>query len=157
MRKLMLLVTVLGLAGSLSAADPIVGTWKVNPAKSKAPASAAANTKETIAVFREIDADTIEGTSTETRNDGSTVSAKWTVPKRGGNLTYQQGGPAQGISIIATIIDLNTTYNTYLQNGKQVGLMHVSISKDGKTFTTSWKGTDAQGKPYEYFVLYEKQ
>jgi hypothetical protein len=35
MRKAMLLLAVFGLAGSLWAADPIIGTWKLNIAKSK--------------------------------------------------------------------------------------------------------------------------
>ena len=35
MRKLMLLLAVLGLVGTLLAADPLLGTWKLNAAKSK--------------------------------------------------------------------------------------------------------------------------
>ena len=77
----MLLLAVFGLVGLLWAADPfLVGTFKLNLAKSKAPANMVANTKEAIVVFRELDANTMEGSSTETRKDGTTVTAKWTVP-----------------------------------------------------------------------------
>jgi hypothetical protein len=48
-------------------------------------------------------------------------------------------------------------YNLYLRDGKQVGLMHVTFSKDFKTFTISAKGADAQGKPFELLGFYEKQ
>ena len=37
MGRALLLLAVLGLVGSLWAADPFVGTWKLNIAKSKAP------------------------------------------------------------------------------------------------------------------------
>jgi len=155
MRKAMLLLAVFGLVGWLWAADTM-GTWKLNLAKSKLPPSAA-NIKESILVFQEIDADTIEGSSTQTLKDGKTTTAKWTTPKSGGIQTYQQGAPANGISTLAVIIDADTIYNVTLQNGKQVQLTPINFSKDGKTFTMTYKGTDAQGKPYEYFVLYEKQ
>jgi hypothetical protein len=159
MRKKMLLLAVFGLVGLLWAADGpfISGTFKLNLAKSKAPANMVGNTKEAIVVFRELDANTMEATSTETRKDGTTVTAKWTVPKSGGIQKYQQGGPAEGITIVSTVIDANTVYNTYLQNGKQVGLMRVTNGKDGKSLTSTWKGTDSQGKPIEGFILYEKQ
>jgi len=35
--------------------------------------------------------------------------------------------------------------------------MQMNISKDGKTLTGTAKGADAQGKPFEYLVFYEKQ
>jgi hypothetical protein len=156
MRKAMLFLAVFGLVGSLWAVDTM-GTWKLNLAKSTLPPNMAANVKESILVFREIDADTIEGSSTQTLKDGKTTTAKWTTPKSGGIQTYQQGAPEKGISTLAVIIDEDTIYNVTLQNGKQVQLTPINFSKDGKTFTITYKGTDAQGKPYEYFVLYEKQ
>ncbi len=159
MRKAALLLALFGLVGSVWAAESpfLVGTFKLNLAKSKPPANMAADTKEAIVVFRELDANTMEATSTTTRTDGSTVTAKWTVPKSGGMQKYQQGGPAQGITIVSTVIDANTVYNTYLRDGIQVGLMRMTNSKDGRSLTSTWKGTDSQGKPVEGFILYEKQ
>jgi len=158
MRKAMLLLAVIGLTSSLWAADnPIIGTWKLNPAKSKLPASAA-KTKEQTTVFREINADTVEGTSTITQIDGTTSVAKWTVPSNGGILTYQQGGPTvEGLLIIATWIDPYTTHNTYIMKGKQVYLMRSKISQDCKSFTTIVPGTDEQKKPVEYIYAFDKQ
>jgi hypothetical protein len=93
MRKTMFLLAVFGLATSLWAAGPfLVGTFKLNPAKSKDPANMLAKTKEATVTFRELDADTMEATSTTIQKDGSTVTAKWTVPKSGGIQKYQQGG-----------------------------------------------------------------
>jgi hypothetical protein len=155
MRKAMLVLFAFGIAGSLLAADQ-TGTWKLNIDKSKLPPSAA-NLKESIMVFREIDANTIEGSARQTLKDGKTTTGKWTTAKSGGIQTYQEGAPANGISSVAAVIDTDTIYQIYLQNGKQIGLMRVDFSKDGKTFTISGKGADAQGKPVEYIRLFEKQ
>jgi hypothetical protein len=86
MRKLMLLVSVFVLTGSLFSADaPMIGIWEINIAKSRIPAgSKAANFKEGITVFREIENDLIEGVSTETQQDGKIIVSKSTFPKGGG-------------------------------------------------------------------------
>jgi hypothetical protein len=158
MRKAMLLLAVFGLVCSLWGADPVIGTWKLNLAKSKLPAGAAANANESMVVFREINADTLEGTSTDIQKDGTKViSMKFTVPRSGGIQTYQQGGPTQGVSVVTTVIDPYTSFNTYLLNGKQVGMMHVQISKDGMSYTIATKGNDAQGKPVDLLYYFEKQ
>jgi hypothetical protein len=157
MRKVMLLLGLFGLAGTIWAQDPSLGTWKLNLAKSKMPASETANVKETIIEMRELDANTYESISTVTRKDGSTQVTKWTVPKVGGIQTYQQGGPANEMSIVAAKIDPRTIYNIYLRNGIQVFLMQMKISKDGKTFTGTAKTTDPQGKPIDYLVIYDRQ
>jgi hypothetical protein len=82
---------------------------------------------------------------------------KWTTPISGGIQTYQQGGPAKGITTVAVKVDANTIYNVSLQNGKQVQLFRITYSKDFKTFTINARGTDAQGKPWEYLAFYERQ
>jgi hypothetical protein len=155
MRKALLVLAVLGLTGSLLAADQM-GTWKLNLAKSKIPASS--NTAESVLVFRDIAGMTVEGTSTETRKDGSVVTSKWTTPKTGGIQTYQQGGPTiPGLSSIAVIIDEETIYNVYLLSGTQVGLAKIVFSKDGKTFTMSGRSREADGKYTDSVGFFEKQ
>jgi hypothetical protein len=127
MRKAMLLLAVLGLVGTLWAAEPLgVGTWKLNLVKSKLPASAA-KMKEQITVFRALDADTMEGTSTTTQIDGTTSVEQWTVPINGGTMTYQQGRMkgVEGLLIITTRIDTYTTHNTFVS--KRVGVPGPTI------------------------------
>jgi hypothetical protein len=158
MRKALLVSAVFMFASSLWGADPWIGTWKANLGKSKIPGGAGANLSEMTAVFKDLDADTYELSATATMKDGSTVPVyTLTIPKRGGNQVYKQGGPGQGISVITTYVDTYTQYNTYVQNGKQVGLMRVTMSKDGKTYTAVQTGADAQGKSTETTVVWEKQ
>ncbi len=156
-RIMMLFLAVFVLAGTVWAQDPSIGKWKLNLAKSKTPPSETANVKEAVIEMRALDANTYESISTTTQKDGKTVVVKWTVPISGGIQKYQQGGPAQGISIVAAKIDPHHIVNIYLQDGKQVFLMQMNISPDGKTFTGSAQVPTPQGKPFEYLVVYDKQ
>jgi len=160
MRKAMLLLAVLGLVGSVWAADPMVGTWKLNVAKSKfSPAYLAlqkiAAPKEQSNVVREV-GDQFEVTVTGTRMDGSPISDKGAFPRQGGMLQAQTSFP-KGMSIVVTVIGLGHWYFTVLQNDKQVEVVHHVMSKDGKTVTDTVTGTDAQGKPFETVEFFEKQ
>jgi hypothetical protein len=160
MRKAMFLLAVFGLAGLLWAADPIIGTWKLNVAKSKfSPAYLAlqkvAAPKEETLVFREV-GDQVELTATGTRTDGSPISSKSTSPRQGGAVKSQQGGP-EGVSTIVTVLDPGNRYTTSIRDGKQIQVGHSVISKDGKTMTVTYKGIDPQGKPFEQVVVLDKQ
>jgi hypothetical protein len=155
MRKAMLFLAVFGLAGSLSAADPSVGTWKCNVAKSKFAPSTQAAVKEETLVKRELDPDQFELTVTGTRTDGSAISIKATHPQKGG-VVKSQTLSAAWIAVV-TVINPGDFYETLLQDGKQVQVTHAVISKDGKTMRNTIKGTDAKSKPYEGLVVWDKQ
>ncbi len=169
MPKALFFLTVFGLVGVLcvsnlsaqsakskSIAD--VGTWKMNITASKFAPSTEAAIKEATVVVRELDAD-FELTETGTRTDGTPISEKWTVPKQGGIWKYQQGGSGGETTTIRTVISLDPGewYDTDLQNGKQVQVRYVVVSKDGKMMRQTAKGMDAQGKPYEEIIIYDRQ
>ena len=92
MRKATPLFTVFVLASSLWAADPIIGTWKLNISESKADASI----REQVEVYRELDSGQIELTLTITYANGFPASWKYTWPAQGGAATRIQGPPRQG-------------------------------------------------------------
>jgi len=48
-------------------------------------------------------------------------------------------------------------YEAVLQNGKQIRVEHIVVSKDGKTLRATIKGTNAQGKPFEQLEVFDKQ
>jgi hypothetical protein len=149
MRKAMLLLAVLGLASSLWAADAFVGTWKFDMAKSKpAPNTTGKVVKEAILVIGEKGTDR-ESYHKNTYTDGSSDLTKWTVPRQGGIVKYQQGGPPTGDINVVTRISGGEDYWTGMQDGKQVSVGHWTVSKDGKEIRGTGKGIDAQGKPYE--------
>ena len=147
-----------GSAGSLRSADPWVGIWKLNPARSKLQSAPAANIRETLVIYREVDPDTAEITATQVRKDGSkVVEWKCTVPKSGGMQNYLRGAPDEGVAIVKTVVDGDTQYLTYLHNGKQFDLAAIVLSKDERTYTLSMKFKDAKGQPHEQTEVYEKQ
>jgi hypothetical protein len=157
MRKALLIFAVLGLAGSLWAADPRVGMWKLNAAKSKFPAEAQAIPKEATIVIRELDEEQLEFAITGTRRDGSPMLEKSLEPQQGGVVKGIEPAPAQGRVLIHTVIGPGDFYSTILQEGKQIAVWHWVVSHDGKTMLVTIKGTDAQGKSYERVALFEKQ
>ncbi len=159
MRKAMLLLAVFGLAGSLWAADPLIGTWKLNVAKSKfSPAFLALNNevapKEATLVIKDLSADEVEITETGTRTDGSAISQRFTQPKQGGVAT---SGLPEGIIFVHTIVSPNNRVGAILQNGKQTQVIQWVVSEDGKTLTSTRTAKDAQGKSLSLLAIYEKQ
>ena len=150
MRKVLLVLAFCGFTASLWAADAFVGTWKFDIAKSKlAPSAKGSAVKEAILVIGEIGTTDRESYGKTTYTDGSSDLTKWTVPRQGGIVKYQQGGPATGGMNVVTRISGGEDYWTGMQDGKQVSVGHWTVSKDGKEIRGAGKGIDAQGKPSE--------
>jgi hypothetical protein len=154
MRKTMLFLAVFSLAGSLWAADPIIGTWKLNIVKSTFSPVALAlqgqkSPKETTEVYRE-EGDLIE------MSDGLPNSDKWTWSRQGGVVT-RKPPVGQGIVYVETLITPGHWIATILIDGKQAAIYHKVIDKDGKTMRQTFKGVDPDGKPFEQIQVYDKQ
>ena len=152
MRKVMFFLAVIGLAGSLWAADPTVGTWKLNIEDSKFQ-STAQPPKEQVVEKRELDSSQFELTITGINADGSPISAKMTHSQQGGIVS----GSPEGVMVVLTVVAPGETLTTFLQDGKQVQLHRNIVSKDGKTMRQIIKGMDDQGKPYEEIMVYDRQ
>lgn len=86
MRKATLLLAILGLAGSLWAADPHVGTWKLNIAQSRFSSNYPAP-KEATFVFRTV-GDQIEWVLTGRGASGPPISSKGAYPRGGGVVKW---------------------------------------------------------------------
>jgi hypothetical protein len=157
MRKVLLFLAFCGFAASLWAADAFVGTWKFDMAKSKyAPNSKGAAVKNAMIVIGEVGTVDRESYTKTTYTDGSSTSNKWRVPRQGGIVNPLEGGTAD-TTYVVTRISGNEDYWTHLKNGKQVGVGHYVISKDGKTWNSTFKGIDDQGKPIEEYAVGYKQ
>ena len=148
-------ILMLGLASVATAADPIIGTWKLNVAKSQF-ATPESTPKELTEVYRKIEGDQIDFTYTVTLKEGSSHLFKAVWPAQGGTVNVLQGDdPA--VSRVQTLIEPGNWYLTALHDGKQVEFIHKTFSKDRKTMLQNHKGVDRQGKPYEYATIYDKQ
>ena len=143
---------VLALAAIALAADPIMGTWKINGSKTKL-APVGDWTKEATLTFREA-GDQFTYESKGTLINGSSFSNKGNRPLVGGIC---QPPNTDGTVSYVTVIGPGDAYVTTLRNGKQTVWDHYVVSKDGKTLTITTKGTDAKGKPAEALYVLDKQ
>ena len=155
MRKAFLLLSVFGLSSSLLAADPVVGTWKLNLDKSIFRPDDPIAPAEEIDTYREMSNGQIELTVKFLGKDGSSDLLVMTYPIQGGIAKIQKGNPP--VSYVQTRIAQDEWYVTVLMDGKQIGTRHKKISKDGKIMHHTLRGLDDKGIPFEELLVFEKQ
>jgi hypothetical protein len=156
MKRLLVFATVVVMAVMVSGLllaqnSPFVGTWKLNPAKSKFTSGAPAKEETaTIQMVGDQDQVTVNGTAA----DGSPISMKYEVPEKGGAGKFLTG-PYDAVS--GKMIDDNTRELSYMKSGKEMVHLHSVVSKDGKTMRITVKGTNTQGEPVSGVAVWEKQ
>jgi hypothetical protein len=160
MRRTMLLLAIFGLAGSLWAADPIIGTWKLNIEKSKFSSARHAMLdltapKEQTEVYRELDSGRIELTWKNTASNGSTATLVFIYPLQGGAVKVEPSDTP--ITWVQIRVAEREWYATYIYEGKQLMTRHKVISKDGKTMYQTLRGIDDAGKPFEVQLVLDNQ
>jgi hypothetical protein len=154
MKKLVLGLMALGFVGTVSAADLFTGTWKLNVAKSKFTAGMEVKALNVLVVEKGAN---LEISATGTNGAGKPTSVKYTMPMKGGPLTYTEGAPASGATVAIKRVDASTIDSAASLNGKEVGTTHATVSADGKTLTRVTKGMDASGKAFANTEVYERQ
>ena len=135
-------------------ADNSIGTWKRNIAKSKTTPPITNPIKSLTLVYEAIDGG-VKLTVTGERQDGTKINGGYTAKYDG--KEYPVTGTTWDTTSLKQI-DANTFT---FENKKTGGKYHVTgrtvISKDGKTMTTTTKGTNAEGQPSTSTIIYEKQ
>jgi hypothetical protein len=146
-----IVVVVFASGVLLAQSNPFVGTWKLNPAKSKVTSSASPK-EETLTV--QMVGDQRQVTVNGTAADGSSIWIKYETPARGGPGKIL-GGPLDAVS--GKLIDDNSYETSLMKGGKEMLHHRLVVSKDGKTMRVTGEGTDAQGKPVSGVEVFEKQ
>jgi len=133
------------------AADPVVGTWKLNVAKSKfnAGSELTAGTR----VYTEANGlYTLDQKLTGA--DGKTTSNR--VQYRDGKEEKQAtAGPAD--TTLGKKIDANTWDFDLKKDGKVVGHVHRVVSANGKTLTVQNTGVQLSGATGDETLVFDKQ
>jgi len=145
-------ILIAALTTVAMAADPIVGTWKFNPAKSRMSQAP----KERTETYREIEGEQIELTYAVIQQDGSRHLFKAAWPRVGGPVHVLQTGNDK-VSYVEILLGPGNWYYVALQDGKETGVVHKTVSKDGKILEETVRWTDAQGKPHHELVVLDKQ
>jgi ABC-type transport system substrate-binding protein len=140
------------LACSLVAADPAVGTWKLNISKSKfspgpPPQSATVTYEET--------AHGIKRTGEAVNAEGNKTSFDYTAQYDGKD--YPVNGNRNADTISLKRVNDRTVESTLKKDGKVVTTVRRVVSPDGKTMTLTITGTNAQGQKVNNVQVFDKQ
>ena len=143
---------LLGLTTIVWAADPAVGTWKLDPAKSKytpgpAPKSGTVTYEETAGGIRR--------TGTAIDPNGKATSFEYTAKLDGAD--YPVKGSETFDAIAIKKVNDNSAQATLKKGGKVVSTAQRVVSKDGKTLTITISGTDPQGRKMKNVSVYQKE
>jgi hypothetical protein len=143
---------VLALAVIAMAADPHVGTWKLNLAKSKyspgpAPRSAIVKVEDQDNGVK-LREDTVDA-------EGKASHAEFTAKFDGKDYPLMGNPDVDTVSFKKP--DANTWDEVLKKAGKEVLKSQNVISKDGMTMTRTVKGKNAKGLEINSTIVYDKQ
>ena len=144
-------LAILAFTTTLVAADPFVGTWKLNTSKTKFKTGSAPKDQTVTIMESGGDLDiAVKGTAA----DGKMISTHYTIPANGGDGKVIES-PYEAVS--GKRIGANERETMYSKGGKVVYTTHAKLSGGGKTLTVHSKGTNPTGQVVDGDVTYEKQ
>ena len=143
-------VCILFGASTMFAADPMVGTWKINVEKSKLRNPTASKGRSMI--IEQVGSDTFRVTFL-------LPNAKGGVDKRV-DIRSPKENPVDGSPGETTVMQKIDEYHyrtIFKRNGKDAGKIEGTISPDGRTQTNTINDVGNDGKPFEDVRVWEKQ
>jgi hypothetical protein len=164
MKRILLLLAALALstvaAGTLKAqamtqANPFLGTWKMNAAKSKFTGVAMPKslTREVVAQDG--------GTKFSYKGvagDGKPIDYSFVTNYDGKDSAITGSGAPGGADAIAIKrVGSNNAEAILKKGGKEIGKSSSDVSKDGKLSTIKGSGKTPDGKDYNTVTVYDKQ
>ena len=149
---LFMLGSVVQFAQVAPAANPIFGTWKLDPAKSKfspGPALKGQTAKlDAVDGGMKVVADRIEP-------DGTATHFEWTAKFDGKDYPVK-GDPGRDVVSVRKIDDY-TLEITNKKAGNVISLLRAVYAHDGKSRTETTTGTNPQGQKIENVTVWSKQ
>jgi hypothetical protein len=133
------------------AADPFMGTWKLNEAKSKIGPGAPKN----ATIVYEAAGDSTKVTVDGVDGAGKPSHSVWTGKFDGKD--YSVTGDATADMRAYARVDERTMTFTQKKDGKVTMSGRIAVAADGKSRTVTTTITDAQGKKTDSTAVYDKQ
>src|SRR5437016_1161347 len=133
------------------AANPHMGTWKLNEGKSKLAPGLGKNITVVYAEMKDKMKVTVDGVD----KDGKPTHSVWVGKADGkaypvkGNLPYN--------SVAYKVVNDRTNDITAMKDGKIGWSGRITVSADGKSRTVNITGTDAKGKKFNGKAVYDKE
>jgi hypothetical protein len=147
-----LVLVALALSIAVRAADQHSGTWKMNPAKSTYNPGPAA---KSVTLRIDSDENNIKVDAQGTDGDGNPMHVEYSAKFDGKD--YPITGVPGADTVSVRRIDTQTMEATQKRAGQAVMTVRSTVSKDGNTRTSIFKGKDAQGRDVNNVVVYDKQ
>jgi hypothetical protein len=143
---------VLIAQGPPAAKDPMMGTWKLNPVKSKfSPGPALKGQTAKLSAVEggmKVVADRVEA-------DGKTTHFEWTAKFDGKDYPVK-GDPSRD-AVSVKKIDNYTLEITNKKDGKVTTTIRAVYAHDGKSRTETTTGTTPQGQKIENVTAWDKE
>jgi hypothetical protein len=146
-------LAVVAVVPVLTQADPQVGVWKLNVAKSKyspgpVPTSAT-TTIEAVGKGTKVSVD-------QTMPDGSKRQWSVTADYDGKDMPVVGNNP-DADTIARTRVNASTVRTVSKKAGKVTTTQTSAVSADGKTRTVTTKGVNAKGQTVNNVAIYDRQ
>ncbi len=132
-------------------ADPQMGTWKLNEAKSKFTPG---TTKNTMVVYKAA-GDQVKVTADGVDAKGKSTHNEWTGKFDGKN--YPVTGDPTSEARSYKKIDDRTLELTNWYHGRVMATGRIAVSADGKSRTATVSGTTPKGKNFKNVAVFDKQ
>jgi uncharacterized protein YpmB len=150
--KIAVVALALSFAGAAAcvAANPQMGTWKLNEGKSKMPAGMGKNTTVSYTEQGDKIKVAVEGVD----GNGKATHGVW-VGKFDGKV-YPAKGNLSWDSAAYKMVNERTNTITTMKGGKVVWSGQITVSANGKSRTVTLNGTGADGKKFKGTAVYDK-
>jgi hypothetical protein len=144
-------VACAGVAPLAQSPDPMLGTWKLNTARSKSPYKSGTSIVEAAGDGVKVTADMVAA-------DGTPYHWTWTAKYDGKDVPITGTTPfGAGTMAALTRVDAHTAKIVGKKNGEVILTQTIVTSADGKTRTLTTRGKDAKGQPVDTVSVYDKQ
>jgi hypothetical protein len=153
MKALACALVLIAFPVAVRAADPFIGTYKLNPAKSST--SGGQVPPELTLTISEDGANLRIATSGRTAAGAAIEADVLVLPKKGGTIKAPEGANYDSTRVSRR--DDNTIEMLALQGGKERTRVKLVLSRDGKTLTRSFTSTNAKGQPVSGTSVLERE
>jgi hypothetical protein len=148
-------VLIVGFAGLellAQAADPLVGTWELNAAKSKF--MSATPVRSSVRTFVQ-DGDGYKYTNRGTDANGKATLVQYTAHYDGKD--YPVTGSLESDAIVLKRIDRFTSESIQKKDGKEVVHNRRVVSGDGKSYTQTSRSINEKGETVTNIMVFDKK